>query len=105
LNADPETIDGLLGQGVERVRVFAFVDRQKTEFAVRTLCRVCGVSTSGFYGWAARATAGPTPAAEAEAELVEQIRVVHKESRLNYGEPRVTAQLAREGYVALAEPS
>jgi transposase InsO family protein len=79
------------------VRVFAFVDRQKAEFAVRTLCRVCQVSTSGFYGWVARAAAGPTPAQEAESVLVGQIRLVHKESRLNYGEPRVTAQLAREG--------
>jgi transposase InsO family protein len=82
------------------VRVFAFVDRQKADFAVRTLCRVCAVSTSGFYDWAARVAAGPTPAQEAEAELVGRIRLVHTESRLNYGEPRVTAQLAREGVVA-----
>lgn len=79
------------------MRVFAFVDRQKAEFAVRTLCRVCGVSTSGFYDWAARVAAGPTPGQEAEAELVGKIRLVHSESRLNYGEPRVTAQLARDG--------
>ncbi|MDQ6945796.1 MAG: IS3 family transposase [Actinomycetota bacterium] len=79
------------------MRVFAFVDRQKAEFAVRTLCRVCRVSTSGYYDWAARVAAGPTAAEEAEAVLVGQIRLVHKESRLNYGEPRVTAQLAREG--------
>jgi transposase InsO family protein len=82
------------------VRVFAFVDRQKADFAVRTLCRVCAVSTSGFYDWAARVAAGPTPAQEAEAELIGRIRLVHTESRLNYGEPRVTAQLAREGVVA-----
>jgi hypothetical protein len=82
------------------VRVFAFVDRQKAEFAVRTLCRVCQVSTSGFYAWAARAAAGPSPGQVAEAVLVAQIRLVHAESRDNYGEPRVTAQLARDGVVA-----
>lgn len=81
------------------MRVFAFVDRQKAEFAVRTLCRVCRVSTSGYYDWSARATAGPTPRQEANAELIGKIRLVHKESRLNYGEPRVTAQLARDGVV------
>lgn len=81
------------------MRVFAFVDRQKAEFAVRTLCRVCAVSTSGYYDWAARAAAGPTPAQEAEAELIGKIRLVHTESRLNYGEPRVTDQLARDGVV------
>lgn len=82
------------------MRVFAFVDRQKAEFAVRTLCRVCRVSTSGYYDWAARVAAGPTPAQRGEAELVGQIRLVHRESRGNYGEPRVTAQLARDGVVA-----
>jgi transposase InsO family protein len=81
------------------VRVFAFVSRQRAEFAVKTLCRVCRVSTSGYYDWAARQAAGPTPAERAEAELVSQIRLVHKESRGRYGEPRVTAQLARDGVV------
>jgi transposase InsO family protein len=81
------------------VRVFAFVSRQKAEFAVKTLCRVCRVSTSGYYDWAARQAAGPTPPQRAETELVEQIRLVHKESRGRYGEPRVTAQLARDGVV------
>jgi len=81
------------------VKVFAFVGRQKAEFPVKTLCRVCRVSTSGYYDWAARQAAGPTPAQRAETELVEQIRLVHKESRGRYGQPRVTAQLARDGVV------
>ena len=46
---DPETSYGLLGEGVARVRIFAFVDAQKADFPVRTLCRVCKVSASGFY--------------------------------------------------------
>ncbi len=79
------------------MRVFAFVDRQKADFAVRTLCRVCRVSSSGYYDWAARVAAGPTPAQLAEGELVEKIRLVHKEGRGNYGEPRVSGQLARDG--------
>jgi len=79
------------------VRVFAFVCRQKADFAVKTLCRVCQVSTSGYYDWAARERAGPTEAQVAEAELVGQIRLVHKASRGRYGAPRVTAQLARDG--------
>jgi len=81
------------------VRVFAFVSRQKAEFPVKTLCRVCRVSTSGYYDWEARQAAGPTPAQRAEADLVEQIRLVHKESRGRYGSPRTTAQLARDGVV------
>ena len=34
------------------MKVYAFVDAQKTDFTITTLCRVCGVSTSGFYDWA-----------------------------------------------------
>lgn len=81
------------------MRVFAFVDRQKAEFPIRTLCRVCRVSTSGYYAWAAREAAGPTEAHLAEEDLVAKIRLVHEESRRNYGEPRVTGQLARDGVV------
>lgn len=79
------------------MKVFAFVDRQRAEFAVKTLCRACRVSTSGYYDWVTRQAAGPSPEAVAEAELVGQIRLVHAESRSNYGEPRVTARLDREG--------
>jgi transposase InsO family protein len=79
------------------VKVFAFVDRQKADFAVKTLCRVCRVSRAGFYDWAAREAAGPTAAQVDEEDLVAKIRLVFKEARGNYGEPRVTAQLARDG--------
>jgi transposase InsO family protein len=79
------------------VKVFAFVDRQKADFAVKTLCRVCRVSRAGFYDWAAREAAGPTAGQVDEAELVAKIRLVFQAARGNYGEPRVTAQLARDG--------
>lgn len=81
------------------MRVFAFVSRQRAEFPVKTLCRVCRVSTSGYYGWEARRAAGPTSAQLAEQELVEQIRSAHAESRGRYGSPRTTAQLVRDGVV------
>lgn len=79
------------------MRVFAFIDDQKTDFDVKTLTRVCGVSASGFYAWAARTAAGPSGAEQADAALVERIRRVHRRSRGAYGAPRVTAQLARDG--------
>ncbi len=80
--------------------VFAFVDRQKANFKITTLCRVCRVSRSGYYDWAERRAGGPTDAEAAEADLVDKIRLVHKESRGRYGEPRVTAQLTRDGVAA-----
>jgi transposase InsO family protein len=79
------------------VRVYAFISDQVTEFPVETLCQVCGVSRSAYYGWVAAEAAGPSPAEEDDAAVLERIRRVHQASRGRYGEPRVTAQLAREG--------
>ncbi len=92
---DPETSHGLLGEGVARVRIFSFVAAQKADFPVRTLCRVCKVSASGFYAYAARLAPGRagrggpggTPGTSRGCTG----------SRRRYGSPRVTAQLAREG--------
>ena len=92
-----ETSYGLLGEGVARVRVFAFVAAQKADFPVRTLCRVCRVSTSGFHAYAARKASSPSPGELARAEVARHVARVHKSSRRRYGSPRVTAQLAREG--------
>jgi transposase InsO family protein len=82
------------------VRVFAFVHLQKAEFAVKTLCRVCRVSKSGYYDWEARCTAGPSARELADEELMRHIRRIHHESKGRYGSRRVTAQLRREGIVA-----
>lgn len=79
------------------MRVYAFVSDQQTEFPVETLCQVCGVSRSAYYDWVAAEAAGPSPAEQDDAAVLERIRQVHKASRGRYGEPRVTAQLAREG--------
>ena len=81
------------------MRIFAFVAAQKADFPVRTLCRVCKVSASGFYAWAARLAAGPGPATAARVITAAHIARVHGDSRRRYGSPRVTAQLAREGIV------
>ena len=56
---------------------FAFIDAHRAEFHVVDLCRVGGVSTSGFYDWQARQSAGPSDAERLEADLVAEIRVIH----------------------------
>lgn len=80
------------------MRIYAFVDAQKTDFTITTLCRVCAVSSSGYYDWAARGAAGASETERDEATVLERIRAAHKASRGRYGEPRITAQLAREGH-------
>ena len=64
-------------------------------FAVRTLCRVLGVSPSGYYAWRDR----PSPARELESSrLLEPIRKIHEFSRQTYGRPRMYAELRDEGW-------
>jgi transposase InsO family protein len=79
------------------VRVYAFVDAEKTDFKITTLCRVCNVSTSGYYDWRAQVVTGLSDTERDDAEVLERIRRIHHKSRGRYGEPRITAQLGRDG--------
>ena len=76
---------------------YAFIDAHRAEFNVVDLCRVGGVSTSGFYDWQARQAAGPSDAERLEADLVAEIRVIHARSRGAYGCPRVVGALHKQG--------
>ena len=76
---------------------YAFIDAHRAEFHVVDLCRVGGVSTSGFYDWQSRRAAGPSDAERLEAELVAEIRVIHARSRSAYGCPRVVGALHKQG--------
>ncbi len=78
------------------MRVYRFIDSQRTEFDVKTLCRVCEVSRTSFYDWMAAQAAGPDEATLEEAWLVNRIYDIWAESKRRYGVPRVTAQLWRE---------
>ena len=75
---------------------FAFVSAERANHAVTTLCRVIGVSVSGFYAWL---QAIPTiqRRAEAEAELRGHIGRIFAARRLVYGSPQIHAELRREG--------
>ena len=63
-------------------------------FAVHTMCRVLGVSVSGFYAWRDRA---PSKNAMEDAVMVERIRAIHAASDATYGMPRVRAKLIDQG--------
>jgi len=79
------------------VSKYAFIDAHRANFTVVDLCRVVGVSTSGFYDWQTRRSAGPTDAEVTEAELVAEIRAIHARSRGAYGCPRVVGKLHKQG--------
>jgi putative transposase len=58
--------------------------------SITTLCRVLGVSASGYYAWATRPASAR---ATADATLSAQIRAIHQRSRETYGERRIHAEL------------
>ncbi len=58
------------------------------------MCRVLGVSPSGYYAWANRA---PSARSLANAALTKRIGEIHEGSRGTYGVPRVHFELAEEG--------
>ena len=75
---------------------YAFVSAEQGNHAVATLCRVVGVSVSGFYAWL-RAIPILQSKAEAEAELRGHIGRIFAARRRVYGSPRVHAELRRDG--------
>ena len=66
----------------------------QAEFPVRTMCRVLGVSASGYYEWRDR---GPSARTRSDAALLESIEGHHLASRGTYGSPRIHTDLAEEG--------
>ncbi len=63
-------------------------------FSISTMCKSLGVSRSGFYAWRERS---PSARAVADAELMERIAAIHRDSRETYGAPRIHAELADDG--------
>ena len=69
---------------------FKLIAVEKANHPIDLLCRVLGVSRSGFYAWQTRA---PSERALADAWLTERIREIHEANRGVYGAPRVHAEL------------
>jgi putative transposase len=62
--------------------------------SIATLCRVLGVSPSGYYAWQHR---GASVRAGQDQQLLEQIRRFHRQSRGTYGTPRIHRDLRAAG--------
>ena len=73
---------------------FAFIETMKAEFPVTVLCRVLGVSKSGFYAYRQR------PASDRAREDL-RLRVLCKEAHVRsrgiYGSPRIHRTLKNKG--------
>jgi integrase-like protein/helix-turn-helix protein len=72
------------------VTVFGFIAAKRAEHSVKTMCRVLGVSRSGYH---ARAKRKPSARALQDERLTERIAEIHRENRKVYGSPRIHAEL------------
>ncbi|MGH7358652.1 MAG: IS3 family transposase [Candidatus Rokuibacteriota bacterium] len=86
---------GLLREGErDPVKCFRFIRAEKANHRISLLCRVLGVSRSGYYAFERR----PEPPRRLDdRRLLREVRRIWKQRRRTYGSPRVHAQLRREG--------
>jgi len=73
---------------------YACITLYRREFKVRLMCRVLGVSPSGYYAWRQRPTCAH---AIADERLLLNVRVAYRTSDGTYGAPRVHEELQHAG--------
>lgn len=73
---------------------YAFIHAHQQEFRLARMCRVLGVSRSGFYAWGGRK---PSARTQANQHLTTRIRVLHQQTREAYGARKMWQLLKREG--------
>ena len=69
---------------------FRFIAAEKANHPISLMCRMLGVSRSGYHAWLRRP---PSDRELSDAWLLERIRQVHSANRGVYGAPRVHAEL------------
>jgi putative transposase len=70
------------------------VKAYQADYPVLKMCRVLGVSPSGYYAWCNRQ---PSPRRQTDIALGDQIEAFHRASHSTYGRPRLHADLRDAG--------
>jgi len=73
---------------------YAMIRKHEACYRVALMCRVLGVSRSGYYGWRDRP---PSNRAQADVRLAADVRRVFDEHKGRAGAPRIAKQLRTEG--------
>ena len=73
---------------------YEFIREYRSEHSVVLMCKVLGVSRSGYYAWV---THVPGDRAKANGELLHHIQSCYRDARGVYGSPRVHQELLRRG--------
>ena len=74
---------------------YAWIDERSDQYAVSRLCRVLGVSRSGYVQWSDRA---PSARQRDNERLGARLRVIHAENDRSYGRPRLWRALRQAGH-------
>lgn len=72
------------------------MEQYRTEFRVRTMCRVLQLTRSSYHYWRKHES---SPYRQRNVELVQEIRCVHEASHRTYGSPRIAQKLRATGIV------
>ena len=70
------------------------MEMHKNQFSITAMCRVLGVSRSGYYAWVRRP---PSQRSLDDESLGREIERLHRESKQSYGSPRIHAELRSNG--------
>jgi putative transposase len=73
---------------------YEFINTHRHSYAVKTMCRMLRVSTSGFYAARIRS---PSACSGRQMLLTSHIRAIHTASRHTYGAPHIHAELSCSG--------
>ena len=76
---------------------YEFIKENKVQFCIQDMCRMLGVSRSGYYQYINRVEKGATVHQLANKALTREIKTVYKEHKGRYGSPRIHATLVAQG--------
>ncbi|AKM33273.1 integrase (plasmid) [Pandoraea faecigallinarum] len=79
---------------------YAWIDKHRDQYPVNRLCRVLGVSRSGYCQWRVRP---PSSRALANQALDAEVAAIDQASRRSYGRPRIVQRLRQQGQMVGAE--
>ncbi|EDQ2394517.1 TPA: IS3 family transposase [Salmonella enterica] len=75
---------------------YALIEQWRQEFPVEVMCRVFGVSRSGYYDWGQHK---PSDRKQSDERLKLEIKVAHIRTRETYGTRRLQTELADSGII------
>ena len=70
------------------------MQKKKEQFSIQRMCKVFGVSESGYYAWVKRP---PSKRAKENEDLLGKINEIFQDSRETYGSPRIHQVLIQTG--------